>query len=110
MRKLWKAAAVFVGAVLASAGAANLGLGGDRGVGPDLANTQYFVDALLAAGVPRDDPAVRRALRFISRCQNLPGETNDQPFAAKATEDDKGGLTYVPLDPDDNPHKTSDGG
>ena len=77
---------------------------------PDLSNTQLFLDALLAAGVPKDDPAVQRAVKFISRCQNLPGETNDQPFAKKTTEDDKGGLTYVPLDPDDNPHKTPDGG
>jgi squalene-hopene/tetraprenyl-beta-curcumene cyclase len=77
---------------------------------PDLSNTQFFVDALLAAGVPKDDPAIQRALKFISRCQNLPGETNDQPFAKKVKEDDKGGLTYTPLDPDDNPHATGDGG
>jgi hypothetical protein len=77
---------------------------------PDLSNTQYFIDALLAAGVPKDDPAIRRALTFVSRCQNLPGETNDQPFAKKTTEDDRGGLTYVPLDPDDNPHATAAGG
>jgi squalene-hopene/tetraprenyl-beta-curcumene cyclase len=77
---------------------------------PDLSNTQLFLDALKAAGVPNDDPAVQRALRFISRCQNLPGETNDQPFAKKASDDDKGGLTYTPLDPDDSPHKTPDGG
>jgi hypothetical protein len=77
---------------------------------PDLSNTSYFVDALIAAGVPRDDPSIQRALKFVSRCQNLPGETNDQPFARKTTEDDRGGLTYVPLDPDDNPHKTPDGG
>jgi squalene-hopene/tetraprenyl-beta-curcumene cyclase len=68
------------------------------------------MDALIAAGVPKDDPALQRALRFVSRCQNLPGETNDQPFAKKTTEDDRGGLTYVPLDPDDNPHKTPEGG
>jgi squalene-hopene/tetraprenyl-beta-curcumene cyclase len=78
---------------------------------PDLSNTQYFLDAMIAAGVPKDDPAVQRALKFISRCQNLPGkEANDQPFAKKTTETDKGGLTYSPLDPDDSPHKTADGG
>src|SRR3712207_7457941 len=43
-------------------------------------------------------------------CQNLPGETNDQPFAKKARTADRGGLTYTPLDPDDNPHATGDGG
>ncbi len=86
------------------------GVGYDAGKRPDLSNTQLFLDALLAAGVPKDDPAVQRCLKFISRCQNLPGETNDQAFAKKTTEADKGGLTYTPLDPDDSPHKTADGG
>jgi Squalene-hopene cyclase C-terminal domain len=76
---------------------------------PDLSNTQLFLDALLSAGVPKDDPAVQRAMKFISRCQNLPGETNDQPFAKKTSDDDKGGLVYVP-DADDKAHQTPDGG
>jgi squalene-hopene/tetraprenyl-beta-curcumene cyclase len=76
---------------------------------PDLSNTQYFLDGLLAAGVPKDDPAVQRALKFISRCQNLPGENNDQPFAKKAKDDDKGGLTYrIPLDKDDKMHAVAE--
>jgi squalene-hopene/tetraprenyl-beta-curcumene cyclase len=86
------------------------GVGYDATKRPDLSNTQFFVDALLAAGVPRDDPAVQKALKFVSRCQNLPGEYNDQPFAKKTTPDDKGGFTYTPLDPDDSPHKTAAGG
>jgi squalene-hopene/tetraprenyl-beta-curcumene cyclase len=86
------------------------GVGYDKGARPDLSNTQFMIDAMLAAGVPKDDPALQRALKFVSRCQNLPGETNDQPWARKTTPDDKGGLTYLPLDPDDNPHKTPDGG
>jgi squalene-hopene/tetraprenyl-beta-curcumene cyclase len=77
---------------------------------PDVSNTQYLVDALVAAGVPKDDPALQKALKFMSRAQNLPGETNDQPWAAKTSDDDRGGLTYVPLDSDDNPHKTANGG
>jgi squalene-hopene/tetraprenyl-beta-curcumene cyclase len=77
---------------------------------PDQSNTSFFVEALLAAGVPRDDPAIQNALKFISRCQNLPGETNDQPFAKKTSDDDRGGLTYTPVDPDDSKHKTPDGG
>src|SRR5208337_505201 len=86
------------------------GVGYDATKRPDLSNTQYFVDALLAAGVPKDDPAVQKALKFVSRCQNLPGEFNDQPFAKKTTPDDKGGFTYTPLDADDSPHKTAAGG
>lgn len=77
---------------------------------PDLSNTQYFVDALLAAGVSKDDPAIKRALKFVSRCQNLPGETNDQPFAKKTSDDDKGGLTYNPIDNEKNPARTPQGG
>jgi squalene-hopene/tetraprenyl-beta-curcumene cyclase len=86
------------------------GAGYDKGERPDLSNTQFFVDALLASGVSKDDPAVKQALKFVSRCQNLPGETNDQPFATKTTEDDEGGLTYTPIDPDDSKHKTPAGG
>jgi squalene-hopene/tetraprenyl-beta-curcumene cyclase len=85
------------------------GVGYDNKIRPDLSNTQYFIDALIAAGVPKDDPAVKRAMKFVSRCQNLPGETNDRPFAKKTTEDDKGGLVYVP-DSDDKRHQTPEGG
>ena len=58
----------------------------------------------------KDDPAVQRAIKFLGRCQNLPGESNDQKFAEKAAKDDIGGLTYTPIDPDDSRHKTADGG
>lgn len=78
------------------------GVGYDGKERPDLSNTQFFVEALLAAGVPKSDPAVQKALRFISRCQNLAGEHNDQPFAKKATDDDKGGFTYNPAVSDKN--------
>jgi squalene-hopene/tetraprenyl-beta-curcumene cyclase len=60
---------------------------------PDLSNTQFFLDALLAAGVSRDDPAVKRALVFVSRCQNLETEHNTTPFAAKVGD---GGFYYTP--------------
>ena len=64
---------------------------------PDLSNTGFSVDALLAAGLSKDDPAVKKALTFISRTQNLPGkEANDQPWAAKTSEEDKGGFVYNP--------------
>jgi hypothetical protein len=86
------------------------GVGYDDKSRPDLSNTQLWVDALIAAGVPKDDPALLKALKFISRCQNLPGETNDQPFAKKTTDDDKGGLTYTPIDPEKSNYKTADGG
>jgi hypothetical protein len=77
---------------------------------PDLSNTQYFVEALLAAGVSKDDPAVQRALKFVNRCQNLSGEFNDQAFAKKASPDDAGGFTYNPVVSDKSPYKTAEGG
>jgi squalene-hopene/tetraprenyl-beta-curcumene cyclase len=68
---------------------------------PDLSNTGFAVEALLAAGVPKNDPAIQKALKFLSRCQNLPGESNDQQFAKHATNDDRGGFVYNPIvDPD----------
>ncbi|MBY0458970.1 MAG: terpene cyclase/mutase family protein, partial [Gemmataceae bacterium] len=52
--------------------------------GPDLSNTHFMVEALLAAGVSKDDPAIKRALTYISRCQNFESEANKFEFAAKA--------------------------
>jgi squalene-hopene/tetraprenyl-beta-curcumene cyclase len=89
------------------------GLGYDGKSRPDLSNTQMFLEAMQAAGVPKDDPAVQRAMKFVSRCQNLPGETNDQAFAQKASPADKGGLTYSPFlesGDADAPNKTAAGG
>lgn len=86
------------------------GFGYDKKSRPDMSNTGFSVEALLAAGISKDDPAVQRALKFISRCQNLPGETNDQPFAKKTTDDDKGGFVYEPAAGEKSPHKTAAGG
>ena len=44
------------------------------------------LDALQAAGVSPGDPAVQRALVFVSRCQNLKTEHNDQPWAGKIND------------------------
>jgi squalene-hopene/tetraprenyl-beta-curcumene cyclase len=60
---------------------------------PDLSNTSFLVDALHAAGVGEDDPAMQKALIFISRSQNLESEHNTTPFAAKI---DDGGFYYTP--------------
>jgi squalene-hopene/tetraprenyl-beta-curcumene cyclase len=74
------------------------GLGYDAMSRPDLSNTGYFLDAMQAAGVAKDDPAVQRALKFISRSQNLASEHNDQAFAQKAAPGEQGGMVYTPLD------------
>lgn len=86
------------------------GFGYDKKSRPDLSNTAFSIDALLAAGLSKDDPAVKKAMKFVERCQNLPGEYNDQPFAKKTTADDKGGFTYDPNPADKNAYKTADGG
>jgi squalene-hopene/tetraprenyl-beta-curcumene cyclase len=57
------------------------GAGYDSKSRPDLSNTQMYLDALVAAGIPKDDPAFKKAAIFVSRCQNLKGETNDQPWS-----------------------------
>jgi squalene-hopene/tetraprenyl-beta-curcumene cyclase len=62
------------------------GAGYDSKKRPDLSNTQMFLDALKAAGVSKDDPALKKALVFVSRCQNLKGEHNDQPWAGKIND------------------------
>jgi len=62
------------------------GAGYDSQSRPDLSNTQFFLDALQAAGIPKNDPALRKALVFVSRCQNLKGEHNDQPWAGKIND------------------------
>jgi squalene-hopene/tetraprenyl-beta-curcumene cyclase len=88
------------------------GVGYDKGdKRADLSNTHLFLEALISAGVPKNDPAVQRALKFITRCQNFADKEkgNDQPFAAKARTDDQGGFVYRP-DPDDVKHSTGEGG
>jgi len=62
------------------------GAGYDSKSRPDLSNTQFFLDALIEAGVPHDDPPLKKALIFVSRCQNLKGEHNDQPWAGKIND------------------------
>lgn len=80
---------------------------GDKG---DMSNTAFAVEALIAAGVPKNDPVILKALKFIGRCQNLPGESNQQEWAKKTSEDDKGGFTYNPNFSDKSPNKTAAGG
>jgi squalene-hopene/tetraprenyl-beta-curcumene cyclase len=60
---------------------------------PDLSNTQFFQEALLSAGVKKDDPAMKNVLLFVSRCQNLESENNTTAFAGKIGD---GGFYYTP--------------
>jgi squalene-hopene/tetraprenyl-beta-curcumene cyclase len=60
---------------------------------PDLSNTQFLIEALRKAGVKSDDPAIQKALVFVSRTQNLESEFNTTPFASKVND---GGFYYTP--------------
>ncbi len=68
------------------------GQGYGRNKRPDLSNTQMMIEALHESGLPADDPAYKKALVFIQRCQML-DTTNDQPFATGAED---GGFIYTP--------------
>lgn len=69
------------------------GAGYGKSSRPDLSNTHYLVEALRAAGAKPDDPALQKALVFVSRTQNLESEKNNTPFAAKIND---GGFYYTP--------------
>jgi squalene-hopene/tetraprenyl-beta-curcumene cyclase len=71
------------------------GAGYDSKSRPDLSNTQFFIDALIASGVPKDDPALKKALVFVSRCQNAKTEFNTEPWAGKIND---GGFIYTAAD------------
>lgn len=60
---------------------------------PDMSNTQFLVEALKKAGVAADDPAMQKALIFVSRAQNLESIHNTMPFAGKVND---GGFIYTP--------------
>jgi Squalene-hopene cyclase C-terminal domain len=59
---------------------------------PDLSNTSFLIEALHDLGRGEDDPAMQKALIFVSRCQNLESKYNTQPFAAKVND---GGFIYT---------------
>ncbi len=60
---------------------------------PDLSNTSFLIDALKAAGNGPDDESMKKALVFVSRCQNMESEFNNTPAAAKNPD---GGFYYTP--------------
>jgi squalene-hopene/tetraprenyl-beta-curcumene cyclase len=84
------------------------GVGYSAGGRPDLSNTAFLVDALIAAGNGPEDEAVKKALIFVSRCQNLESEHNTTPHAAKIND---GGFYYSITDEtDSDEQKSPEGG
>jgi squalene-hopene/tetraprenyl-beta-curcumene cyclase len=88
------------------------GFGYDGKSRPDTSNSHFTIEALIAAGVPKDDPAIKNALIFLGRCQNLPGEANKLDYARKTSETDKGGFVYNPFAASDpkSDKRTPEGG
>jgi squalene-hopene/tetraprenyl-beta-curcumene cyclase len=81
---------------------------GGRNSRPDLSNTAFFVESLRDTGLPADDPHLKKALVFVSRCQNLKGEFNDQEWAGKVND---GGFVYSTANGGETfAGKTADGG
>jgi squalene-hopene/tetraprenyl-beta-curcumene cyclase len=75
---------------------------------PDLSNTAFFIDALRESGLPADDPSLQKAIVFVSRCQNLKSEFNDQPWSSKVND---GGFVYTAANGGSSmAGKTDDGG
>jgi len=83
-----------------------IGYGDDKGFHADLSNTHFTLEALKYAEAYladrgdelKDEPKLNfaAAIKFIERCQNLPG-TNDQPWVSK-NEREKGGFIYGPTE------------
>jgi squalene-hopene/tetraprenyl-beta-curcumene cyclase len=69
------------------------GAGYDSKQRPDLSNTQFLIEALRSTGAAADDPAMQKALVFISRAQNLESPQNTLPWAGKIND---GGFIYTP--------------
>ncbi len=68
------------------------GAGYGRNKRPDLSNTSFLIDALVATGAGPDDEALKKAIIFVSRCQNLESSHNTTPFPAKNPD---GGFYYT---------------
>jgi squalene-hopene/tetraprenyl-beta-curcumene cyclase len=81
---------------------------GGRNSRPDLSNTAFMIEALRDTGLPPDDPALKKALVFVSRCQNFKGEFNDREWAGKVND---GGFIYTAANGGSSvAGKTDDGG
>ena len=76
------------------------GIGYGRRERPDLSNMQWALEAIkltdsldtMAGDSPHQGSKLHweKALKFLQRCQNLPG-ANDQPWAKEVTAENRGG-------------------
>lgn len=61
---------------------------------PDASNTSFFLDALKEVKTETNSDAMKKAIVFMSRCQNLPTPHNDAEFAQVVSDEDRGGFIY----------------
>lgn len=74
------------------------GIGYGSSERPDLSNLQFALEALSASGLPKEDAAFHRALKFLQRCQNR-SESNDVRIPSDGkivVSGDDGGSAYLP--------------
>jgi squalene-hopene/tetraprenyl-beta-curcumene cyclase len=67
---------------------------------PDMSNVQMALEAMSASGLGKDDPAFKRALVFLQRCQNR-SESNDVKIESDGktiVAGNDGGGVYAPGD------------
>lgn len=89
-------------------GGSGYGIAGNRSMRPDLSNTHFLIETLKSLGAAEDDPAIQKAVVFVSRCQNLESEHNTEEFATKNQD---GGFIYNPCDGGESPAgETANGG
>lgn len=81
------------------------GYAGDKSR-PDLSNTAFFLEALKEAGVKNDDPAFKKALVFVGRCQNFKSEFNTAAWAEKNND---GSFIYTGANGGENRRTDGDG-
>lgn len=75
---------------------------------PDLSNTAFLIEALDSVKSSDNDEAIKRAMMFVSRCQNLESPFNTSPEAAKIND---GGFYYTVSSGGNSPAgETADGG
>jgi len=74
------------------------GFGYNTAKSADLSNTQFAIEALRAAGVPEDDPAMKQALEYLERVQNRSENDAHQDGPVEVKHKEKGKVKVVPGD------------
>lgn len=75
---------------------------------PDLSCTQYFIDALHDMGAEADDPALQKALVFVSRCQNF--DSGETASGEEDSPENDGGFIYTCVGEGQSPAGETDAG